>query len=54
MAWAKNYLGTRRPPQKPKAVAVETKPSPSAKRIRPKAGWLPIGRTRAQWRAATK
>ncbi len=50
MAWAKNYLGTRRPPQRQPAPQKASAGPSKAKRIRPKSGWLPLGRTRAQFR----
>ena len=49
MAWAKNYLFKRKPIKKSAPPAAG---SPNQKRIRPRAGWLPIGRGRKAWRAS--
>jgi hypothetical protein len=53
MAWAKNYLEQRRKRRLVKVI--DDKPAaPHQKCIRPRVGWLHIGRTRPQWRDAQK
>jgi hypothetical protein len=48
MAWAKNYTG-KRAKIMPRLVPEQPK-GQRAKRIRPRVGWLHIGRTRKQVR----